>query len=289
MSVFDYLVTAQPVDPCAPFKGQLADALQMLESAESRAFQNEQANKVLTVYALVIGLAFIVPAITMAVKMVAGRFEDWSFFGSGLIWSFADLLEYLQSYIPSCIVVAGISSLVNTLGVKEGSLILPTDPLTTGHKFYVDWRGGQSLSLYRTDTSSNMVDSLRVGYTILVIYVIAYMGASQMTWIVMKIRSFAAFNIWFARGVSDYVLWIVSWVDAMNVHVLRIFMGIFVNKAIEVWTPHADTSNEYIVAALALHKMANEGLGGIIQHMVHHFVSNATSGGFPAISNTTDL
>jgi len=285
MSVFDYLVTAQPVDPCAPFKAKLTDAWQMLEHAEARAFHLERSNGVLTNYAIFLAVAFTVPAITLGVKTCAQGFKDMV----GCFYYAQVLLGQMmldgQHTIQACIALATISSFVNAWGVKDGSWILPTDPVTSGLKLHSDWQNGRSLSLVRSNTSVNMVQNLETVNTVFAVYIVALFAAFMMTWVVNAIWRIAKVSVWVVEFISTGVLRFVDVVDRMIAHIQTILLLVFVNNAIDAWNSQAKPSNEYIGAALALHRVANEGVGGLVQHMVDHFVSNIAAGG--GLNNTS--
>ena len=270
--VFDYILTTQPVDPCAPFKARL-------EHAEARALQLERSNGVLTNYAIFLAVAFTVPAITLLIKAGVNRCLEML----GCIYyaqvMLAQMMLLGQHKIQGCIALATISSFVNAWGVKDGSWILPTDPVTSGLKLHSDWQHGRSLSLVRSNTSSNTVQNLETVNTVFAVYIVALFSAFMMTWVVSAIWRIATLSTWIIEFFTGGVLCFVDVVDRTIAHIQTILLLVFVNNAIDAWNSQAKPSNEYLGAALALHRVANEGVGGLVQHMVDHFVSNIAAGG----------
>jgi hypothetical protein len=126
-----------------------------------------------------------------------------------------------------------------------------------------------------------MVDNLQVTTNVLAFYMFAGFGVFMITWEAKAIRAFTRFNIWFARCFSAIVLRFTSWVDCVILHVQRVLLFCFINIAIDAWNRQKKPSNQYVEAALSLHRIANEGVGGLVYRMIDHFMSNTAGGGLP--------
>jgi len=286
MSVLDYLVHTPVADPCEGVKFSLADALVKLDEAQNRTavFAREQdilrsANEVLGRYIMLLVIAFIAPGITRTVEKIALASEVVITFVFFTHMIFANMLDSCEMHIRVITVVAAVSSMINAYGIKDGSLILPTDPITAGHKLYSDWQSGQNLTLVRANTSDNVVRCLETANGVFALYMVALCLAFSMSWVSEAIRMIARFNLEVSKCLSQLLICLVALADCIIAYVQGVVLFCVVNNLAYNWCVSVSSSHAYLEAAVTVYKVANEETSSfghnVVQGIIAHLWSNS--------------
>jgi len=290
MEVFNYIITTpQPTaqtpaaDPCESLKLAMVITSQKLSASEERASRFEDANKVLGGYIVFLVIAFVTPGIMRIIDKVVERSESVFLHIFYLHVVLAQVLEDAQLYIQAATAIAAVSSMMNAFGVKDGSWILPTDPITTGHKLYTDWKSGQNITLVRSNTSNNVVQSLETANVVFAVYMIALFLAFTIKWVSEVIRLMARFNLQVSYFVNEFIRCGVTVINEIIAYIQAIVLFFAVNSIIYNWSVEASPVYAYLDAAMTVYKVANEGASSFcystVQNIVAHLWSNSVEGG----------